>query len=515
MTPPTGEVLVLATRLAAVDRGSNSFHLAVARVVGRELTVIDRVQERVQLAAGLTDAELLDEPTQERALACIERFGQRLRDTPGAAVRAVGTDALRVAKNARAFLDRAAALLGHPIEVISGDEEARLTYRGVVQAVPHGDGARQLVIDIGGGSTECMLGTGLEPELTTSLHMGCVGFTKTFFPDGQLTRDRFRRAQIAAQLNFERLPPRFLHADWARAWGSSGTMMALDEILRANGWQEGNGRGAGGITKDGLTKLRELILAAGHVDRLGAIPGLKPQRVGVITAGLAIARAAFKALPLKSLQTTSAALREGILHDLLGRFLAHDIRESTIHHVQARFHADRAQAERVEQTALRLFESSRWIEGPAEDVERARRFLVWAARMHEIGLAISFHGYHKHGAYILANIALPGFSRDDTQVLSVVVGAHRKRISRDQFAELPRHLREPAFRLSVLLRLAARLERSPSERAPAAIALDVAQRVLTLRLPEGFLAGHPLTQADLDDEIIRLAGAGLSLVIRS
>ncbi|MCC6622597.1 MAG: Ppx/GppA family phosphatase [Deltaproteobacteria bacterium] len=503
---------MLPTHLAAVDLGSNSFHLAVARVVGRELTIIDRVQERVQLAAGLTEADLLDETTQERALACIERFGQRLRDTPGAAVRAVGTDALRVARNARALLDRAASLLGHPIEVMSGDEEARLTYRGVAQAVPHGDGQRQLVIDIGGGSTECMLGVGLEPELTASLHMGCVGFTKLFFPDGQITRERFRRAQIAAQLNFERLPSRFLHADWARAWGSSGTMVALEEILRANGWTDPS---RGGITRDGLTKLREALVAAGHVDRLGAVPGLKPQRVGVIAAGLAIARAAFKALPLKSIATTTAALREGILDDLLGRFLAHDIRESTIHHVQARFHADRAQAERVEQTALRLFESSRWIEGGAEEIERARRYLAWASRLHEIGLAISFHGYHKHGAYILANIALPGFSRDDTQLLSVVVGAHRKRVSRDLFVDLPRHLREHAFRLTVLLRLAARLERSPSERAPSAISLEANQRALALRLPEGFLAGHPLTQADLDEEVTRLAAAGLTLVVRS
>ncbi|MFO0744364.1 MAG: Ppx/GppA phosphatase family protein [Myxococcota bacterium] len=511
--PHTAQALPqLPSHLAAVDLGSNSFHLALARMVGRELTVVDRVQERVQLAAGLNDAEMLDEATQERALACIERFGQRLRDTPGIAVRAVGTDALRVAKNAEAFLERAAALLGHPIEVLSGDEEARLIYRGVSQSLPDvvDAGGRLLVIDVGGGSTECIVGLGLEPEITTSLHMGCIGLTKAFFTDGALTRDRFRRAQIAAQLLFERLPPRYFRPDWARAYGSSGTMMALDEVLRANGWSPGSS----GITKDGLTKLREAILAQGHVDRL-QIPGLKPQRVGVITAGLAIARAAFKTLPLKTLATTSAALREGVLHDLLGRFLAHDIRETTIDHLQARFHADAAQAARVEETALRLFSASRWIEGKADDIERARRYLAWAARLHGIGLAISFHGYHKHGAYILANTALPGFSRDDTQALSVIILAHRKRIGREQFATLPRHLREMSFRLAVLLRLATRLERSPSERAPSAVSLDVSGRILTLRLPEGFLAAHALTQADLEEEVQRLAAAGLSLVVHS
>jgi len=499
---------IIPSHLAAVDLGSNSFHLALARVSGRELTLVDSVHERVQLAAGLNEQQNLDDATQERALACIERFGQRLRDVSGAAVRAVATDALRVAKNADVFLEKASALLGHSIEVLSGDEEARLIYRGVAQAAPHDDGGRQLVIDIGGGSTECIIGVDLDPEVATSLHMGCVGFAKAYFPDGQITRERFRRAQIAAQLLFERLPTRYFKADWARAWGSSGTMNALDEILRANNWS------TTGITKDGLTKLREQIISQGHVDKL-SIPGLKPHRQNVIAPGLAIARAAFKALPLKVLQPTNAALREGVLHDLLGRFLTGDIRESTITNLQSRFYADPAQAARVEATALRLFEDSRWIEGRPEELERARRYLVWATRLHSIGLAISFHGFHKHGAYILANSALPGFSRDDQGVLSVLVLTQRRRIGRDQFVGLPQHLREPTFRLAVLLRLAARLERSPTERTPSDASLNVNGRSLTLTLPDGFVASHPLTQADLEEEVTRLAACGLTLVVKS
>jgi exopolyphosphatase/guanosine-5'-triphosphate,3'-diphosphate pyrophosphatase len=498
--------------LAAVDLGSNSFHLAVARVVGRGLHLIDRVHDRVQLAAGLTEMKALDEPTQQRALAALDRFAQRLRDFPDATVRAVGTDALRVASNSQSFLERAAMTLGRPIEVLSGEEEARLIYRGVAESQPTQDSQRQLVIDIGGGSTECIIGAGREPEHLMSLHMGCVGFTKQFFADGLITRERFRRAQIAAQLLFERLPEPFFRGEWSRAFGSSGTMVVLDEILRINGWS------TTGLTKDGLTKFREVLFSAGHADRLD-VPGLKPQRRPIIAAGLAIARAAFKALPLRALPSTSAALREGVLYDLLGRFLDGDIRESTIENLTSRFHIDRAQSARVESTASILLEnaiSSNWISPP--DAEQARRYLAWAARLHEIGLAISFHSYHKHGAYILANTPLPGFSRDDASVIATVVMTHRRKLSRDQFVELPRHLRELGFRLAILLRLAARLNRSRTERflepRNPRPQLDINGRVLSLSLPDGFLATHPLTQADFDEEAERLAAVGLVLVVR-
>lgn len=495
--------------LAALDLGSNSFHLAIAKVVGRGLHIIDRVQERVQLAAGVGEDGHLDEPSQERALVALERFGQRLRDTPGAAVRVVGTDTFRVARNANAFLERAAQVLGHPIEVLAGEEEARLIYKGVAQSLPHADGARQLVIDIGGGSTECILGTGLEPDAVASLHLGSVGLTRQFFADGVITRERFRRAQIAAQLAFERLPAPFFRADWTRAFGSSGTMNALDEILRL-----ASDRPHAGITKDGLTRLRETLVTAGHADRL-QLPGLKPQRKNVIAAGLAIARAAFKALPLRTLQSTGAALREGVLFDLLGRFLDGDVRESTIDHLMDRFHVDRTQAARVERVALRLLESSRWLPAPDfPSLEDARRYLTWGARLHELGLAISFHGYHKHGAYILQNAPLPGFSRDDSQVVAALVLMHRRRITRDLFVPLPRHLRETTLRLTILLRLAARLTRNRSESVPYDASLEMTGRVLTLTLPSGFLAAHPLTQADLDEETERLGAAGFVLIVR-
>lgn len=509
--------------LAAVDLGSNSFHLAIARVLGAgsQLQVIDRVQERIQLAAGLHENPNLQPAVQERALACLERFAERLRHFPGAYVRAVGTDALRVAQNSAGFIERGSAVLGHPIEVISGDEEARLIYRGVALSLPpEPAGAartRELVLDIGGGSTECIIGNGSAPEETASLHMGAVGFTNLFFNDGVITRERFRRAQIAAQLMFERLPAPYHRGDWTRAFGSSGTFLALDEIMLANGWS------TAGITKDGLTKLRELLIAAGHADKL-QVPGLKPTRATLIAAGAAIARAAFKALPLRTIKSTSSALREGVLDDLMSRVTSRDVRESTIQQLAARFHVDSVQATRVEETALQLFESvitfkgngtttsQRWFVGEA--AEAARRYLVWASRLHEIGVGISFHGYHKHGAYILANAVLPGFSRDDANVLSKVVLTHRRKLGREIFQDLPPHLREQAMRLAVLLRLAVKLNRNRADRPERAVALEVMGKVLTLVLPEGYLAAHPLTQADLEDEAERLQGAGFTLVVR-
>ncbi len=505
--------------LAAVDLGSNSFHLAIARVIGAgsQLQVIDRVQERIQLAGGLSDNPNLSAAVQERALACLERFSERLRNFPGATVRAVGTDALRVAQNASAFIERCSVALGHPIEVLSGDEEARLIYRGVALSLPpEPAGAarpRELVLDIGGGSTECILGCGLEAEHTASLHMGAVGFTNLYFNDGHITRERFRRAQIAAQLMFERLPAPYHRGDWTRAFGSSGTLLALDDIMRANGWS------TNGITKDGLTKLREVLIGAGHAERL-QVPGLKPTRATLIAAGAAIARAAFKALPLRLLKSTSAALREGVLDDLISRVTAHDVRESTIQQLAARFHVDAVQAGRVEETALQLFETAHWFGPPGEHgldceaAERARRYLVWAARLHEIGVAIGFHGYHKHGAYILANAVLPGFSRDDANVLSKLVLTHRRKLGRDIFQDLPPHLRELALKLAVLVRLAVRLNRNRADRPERAVALEAAAKALTLTLPEGYLAAHPLTQADLDEEAERLQGVGLTLVVR-
>jgi exopolyphosphatase/guanosine-5'-triphosphate,3'-diphosphate pyrophosphatase len=493
--------------LAALDLGSNSFHLAVARVVGGRLQMIDRLHDRVQLAAGLDADKRLDAAAEARALAALERFGQRLRDFPGATVRAVGTDTLRVAVNAEPFLERAGLVLGHPIEVLAGEEEARLIYAGVAHGLAEGDGARQLVLDIGGGSTECILGAGLMPEHLHSLHMGCVNFTKRFFPDRVVTRDRFRAAQIAAQLAFEHLPAPFFAGDWQRVFGSSGTFMALEEILRANGWSND------GLTRDGLTRLRDVLIDQGHADRF-QVAGLKPTRAHVIAAGLAIARAAFKALPIRAIQTTPWALREGVLYELLRRFAPGDILDTTIGRAIERFHIDARQGLRVAATAVSLFDQSGLVVGTPEEVRRMRAYLDYASRLHEIGMAIGFHGYHKHGAYILENTPLPGFSRDDARVLAALVLSHRRRFAREAFGHLPRHLREASVRTAVILRIATHLHRMRGEIPTEGLRLAARGRALTLTFPAGFLATHPLTVADFEEEARRLQPEGFSLVIQ-
>ena len=492
--------------LAAVDMGSNSFHLAVARVVDGALTVVDRLRERVQLGAGLGPDKVLDETSQTRALATLARFGQRLQHTPTAAVRAVGTDTLRVAINARQFTDRAAEALGHPIEIISGDEEARLIYRGVVHDLPHEDGKRQLVMDIGGGSTEVILGVGLSHEYLTSLHLGCVSYTKKFFADGRITRERFKQAVIAARLQFERLRGPYFRAHWDRALGSSGTINAIQAILRESGWTDGP------IDLRGLKRLRAALVAVGHVDRLD-LPGLKPTRAPVIAAGLAILYGAFKTLPLESLQAASGALREGVMYDLLGRYAQQDVRETTIRNLMERFRVDDDQALRVEGTALALLDQveAGWFSGDA--AIHARQCLSWAARLHEIGLAIAFHGFHKHGAYVVANSTMPGFSDDEQRVLAALVATHRRRFARADLEAVPSSEFPLVRRLSLLLRLAVHLNRNRSWRSAPEVRLTADERQVNLAFPDAFLEDNPLTRADFDEEVERLTAAGFTLVV--
>ena len=507
MTLPTIELVALPEVIAAVDLGSNSFHLAIARVVDGALVVVDRLRERVQLGAGLGPDKVLDEASQARALACLHRFGGRLQHTPSVAVRAVGTDTLRVATNAREFADRASEALGHPIEIISGDEEARLIYRGVVHDLPHEDGQRQLVMDIGGGSTEVILGCSLTHEHATSLHLGCVSYTKKFFPDGRITRERMKQATVAARLEFERLRGPYFRANWARAVGSSGTIGAIHGILRVNGWTDGP------ITQRALKRLRDALIDAGHVDRL-TLPGLKPTRSPVLPAGVAILYGAFKTLPLTGLNAASGALREGVMYDLLGRFFQQDVREGTIRSLIERFRVDEDQARRVEATALALLEQvrERWCT-PATAL-RARQYLSWSARLHEIGLAIAFHGYHNHGAYVVAHSTMPGFSEDEQRVLAALIGAHRRRFVRPELDLVPPLKRDFVRRLAVLLRLAVHLNRNRSWRAVPDVTLSVADRDLTLTFPPGLLDDTPLTRADFDDEAARLAPAGFKLTVQ-
>lgn len=490
--------------LAAVDLGSNSFHLVVASLVGDDLRIVDRRRERVALAEGLDAKKHISAETQERALACIDRFGARLRGIPPEGVRAVGTSALRLARNARPFLARAGEALGRPVEVISGAEEARLIYLGVAHDLSD-DAKRRLVVDIGGGSTECILGERFEALRTDSLHMGCVNYSARFFPGGELSPEAMERAVIAARLEVRSLERPYRTLGWTECIGSSGTIVATSEILRANGWSES------GITEKGLRRFRKAIAGAGKVERL-SIPGLQPERAPVIAGGVAILSAVFEGLSIDEMQVSQGALREGILYDLLGRVRHEDLRDRTIKAFAERYRVDLEQAERVRSTALVLLDqvAGEWgIEG-----EMGRRFLEWAARLHECGLSLSYGGYHKHGAYLVEHSDMPGFSREDQLLLSLLIAGQRRKLAVSSFDALPSSFQKSALRLCVVFRLAVVLNRSRSAQPLPAARMTVKRGGYALEFPPGWLDENSLTRADLGEEAAHLASAGIEVDAR-
>lgn len=487
-----------ASELVAIDLGSNSFHMIIARMVGGHVHVIDRMRERVKLAAGLDDNKHLTEDAQRRALACLEQFGQRLRTIPDARVRAVGTNTLRKARNAREFLGRAREALGYPIEVISGREEARLVYLGVAHDLSD-DAGRRLVVDIGGGSTELILGERFEARRTESLHMGCVSYTHRFFGDGRLRREVFREATTEAQVELEPIKRDFRNLGWVSAVGSSGTINAVDGILRTNGWSDG-------ITYAGLRRLRTELVEQGRIERL-SIPGLSEERASVLPGGLAILMGVFKSLRIEKMMTASGALREGLLYDTIGRIRHEDVRETTIDRLTERFGIDREHAARVRSTALAFLQQVAY----AWELHHPdyAMLLEWAASLHEIGLAVSFSGHHTHGAYLINHADMPGFSRDQQAYLAAMVGAHRRRLKPDRLEALRAVGGETALRLAALLRLAATLNRGRAPRPLPDLRLTAAGPVLELSLPEGWLDEHPMTRADLLKQQQYLEAAGL------
>lgn len=485
-----------ADTIAAVDLGSNSFHMIVASQDNGQLKVLDRLREPVRLAAGLTPEHRLSDEARARALACLERFGQRLREFPSGAVRAVGTNTLRRANRDGAFLEQARQALGHPIEIISGVEEARLIYQGVSHSVAAEPG-RRLVMDIGGGSTELIVGEGFLPLYMESLYMGCVSMSQRFFPDGEITREGMRRAVLAAQLEFRPVRARIRSLSWQSETGASGTIKAIREIVINEGWSEQ------GITYQALKRLRKALLAAGHVDRLN-LKGLSDERRPVLAGGFAILLAAFEVLKMKRMNVSTGALREGLMLDLLGRMRREDIREATIAAMAQRYQVDTEHAQRVEQLALAFFEQVRSCWGLNEQWQQ---WLHWAACLHEVGLIIAHSQYHKHGAYLIQHSDMAGFSLGEQARLASLVRGHRRKLNKELWKSQPPQM----LYITLLLRLAVLLQRGRSDRLPADLTLDCAPEGISMRFPSGWLEAHPLTRAGLEEERDYLAAAGLRL----
>ncbi|WP_456406281.1 exopolyphosphatase [Thiolapillus sp.] len=487
--------------IAAVDLGSNSFHLIVAQIENEQLQVIDRLKEMVRLGAGLDNKKRLSEEAQERALECLSRFGQRLRDLPQHAVRAVGTNTLRQIRDGGAFLRKAEAALNHPIEIIAGHEEARLVYLGVAHGLAGGE-EKRLVVDIGGGSTELIIGTGMETLDRESLFMGCVSFSRRFFPDGKITQQLMDAAVIAGRLEVRPVQTVYENGHWELAVGSSGTIRSIRDVVQAQGWSDT------GINRKSLKKLRKAIVDAGAVEKL-KLEALSENRRPVFAGGVAVLSAVFKALNIEQMRVSDLALREGLLFELLGSIQQHDVRERTVGTLAQRYGLDQEQGQRVAETARRLFQqvAKSW---KLDDPELPL-LLQWSAILHEIGVAISHDAHHKHGAYILANADLAGFSRQTQGVLAVLVRAHRRKFPSSQFNDLSKELRESGKRLAILLRLAVLLHRGRStERKPAPGIMAEKSNIL-LSFPAGWLDEHPLTTAELEREAKYLDSAGYFL----
>jgi exopolyphosphatase/guanosine-5'-triphosphate,3'-diphosphate pyrophosphatase len=468
--------------LAVVDMGSNSFRLELGRVEGDQIFRLDTWRETLRIGAELDAQGRIKAQARREALACLARFGERLRGLHPSAVRAVATNVFRVAANAHRFLPDAEAKLGFPIDVISGHEEARLIYIGVAHVLPS-SGAPRLVIDIGGGSTEIIIGRGLEAERLESLKIGCVSFTQRFFRDGRLRAEAFAAAETSARAEIEAIARQFGREHWREAYASSGTALALAEILELNGLS------AGGITPEGLGRLRKRMIGAGHVQRL-RLAGLKPERAPVLAAGLAIMGAALAELDVPRINPVGGAMRLGVLYDLLGRTIRRDIRTSTVERFLERWRIDRPHAARVAAMAQALY--ARAATKPRSE---SAQVIEWAGLMHEIGYTVSHLGFHRHGAYILENADMPGFSAQEQHRLSLLVLGCRGGLTK----MAPLLTDEDAKTQLLALRLAVLFHHARGPIDEPRIALSMG-KTIRFGVPARWLKAHPLTAHLLDRE---------------
>jgi len=493
-----------ANLFAAIDLGSNSFHMIVAREDDGYLHLQDRISESVRLGSGLDDNGNITPEAETIALECLARFSQRLRDIPPQQVRAVGTNTLRRANNASAFLRKARQILGHRIDIIAGREEARLIYLGVAKSQTPAKG-QQLVIDIGGGSTELIVGQGITPVKRESLSMGCVVMSQNYFANGEISETALRSAITSALLVIRPVARQFRELECELTLGASGTIKAIAHICQQMGWCEN------GVSSVAMEQLYAALLTAGHSNKL-KLKGLSDKRRPVLAGGFTVLYALFKALHLLQIDVSSGALREGVLYELIGRSHHEDVRQNTVQALIRRHNIDTQHSQRIEETALNLLtmiKESWELEG-----EEERNLLSWAAQLHEVGLTIAHAGHHKHGAYLLSFADLPGFSHFDQQQLAALVRAQRGKFPRKYFAEsLSDELQQKVTRLSILLRLAILLHRGRNQHPLPFLILKLEQQELTLGFPAEWLTLHPLTHAELQRENKLLKSCHIKLIV--
>ena len=485
-----------------LDLGSNSFRALLADEVDGELRVAERLKEKVQLFKGYQDDQLADAAI-ERGLACIARFQQRLAGIPRDHVHVCGTHALRQSANADVFVTQAEALLGMSLQVISGEEEARLIFSGVAHHLPASQEER-LVIDIGGGSTEFALGEGFQSSFMASVPMGCVGYTDRFFSSELITDQTLERARGAAVADLRgvfgnAVPELGLSID---VIGSSGTIESIVDVAGANGWAEDE------ITPEALAQTRAALCDQRWVPGIG-LPGLAPDRVDIFPAGVALVSALFDFLPISRMRFVAASMQEGILYEAVGRQVE-DVQGRTVSDLAKRFRVDTAQVARVSKTAKRLFNACNqaWFGGDLSYL----KLLLWACELHEVGKQVAASNYHRHGGYIISNGALRGFSSLEQQSLATLVRSHRRGFPALAFGQPNRIEGVRLMRLAGLLRLAVVLERTRNDDdSPEPIGMTVVDSEATLELPQGWLNAHALSRSELEAEISQLQAARINL----
>jgi len=485
----------MGNRLAAVDLGSNSFRLEIGRVEHGSFQRTEYLKETVRQGGGLDEERNLTPQAMQSGWDCLARFGERLAGFKPVEVRAVATQTLREARNRDEFLQRANTILGFPINVISGREEARLIYQGVAQMLPQSD-ERRIVIDIGGRSTELILGKGAAPRVMESFRVGSIAWSTRYFPDGQFSKKSFAIAEIAAKAVLDEALDAYQPSRWDTAYGSAGTVGAIADVLVASGWP------AGTVTQDGLDWLLDKLLSAQSADRL-KIAGMREDRKAIIGGGVSIVRAIFSLLGITTLHQATGGLRHGLICDLLGATgREDDLRVKTVQRLAIKFGVDNAHGERVGKVATRFFEQMTTAPGgfPSGDGGRHLRKLKWAAQLHEIGSHISHNDSHKHGAYILDNADAMGFSLSEMHRLSLLVLGHRGKLRKLEAAlgedDLVTQLM--ALRLAVIL---CHARREPDMAGISLQRSGPQGRALQLRCPTGWAEAFPQSAYLLREEV--------------
>lgn len=488
---------------AAIDLGSNSFHMIIAREAHGQFQVIDKHKEMIRLRTGLDKEGNLTDKAFQAGIECLERFGQRLKGIPNKNIRAVGTNTLRNAKNSRAFLKQGKQALGCSIKIISGQEEARLIYLGVAHGLPANDEQR-LVMDIGGGSTEYIIGKHAENSHLSSTEMGCISITQAFFSKGKVTEQSMNTA-IAHCRQILRPHRRKLNKKgWDTAIGASGSIKAIGQIIEVNGWSHS------GITLKSMLKLNQKLIEDESIQSI-KLDGLKEERRPVFLGGLAILIATFIELNIEQMQVSGNALREGLILDTLGRVYAEDVRDITVQAMQSWMSVDTQQADYILNTANALYQQANktWaLHTPDYDL---KCLLKWAVMLHETGIAISYKRYQHHSAYLVSQSDMPGFDQQEKQMLSVLMLNHRGKLDMSVYNDLDEGITQSLTYLTLLLRLAVRIHRG-RDLEPIEPKLTIKDdNKIYIEFENDWLASHPLTQLDLETEAKQLNAIGFTL----